>query len=322
MDEPQSSKSNDHSHQHPPPSRPAKAESRLRVKISVVIPAYNAARFLPRCLKSVYAQTLKPEEVIVVDDGSTDNTAALAAELGAKVISRPNSGPAAARNAGIYAAASPWIALLDADDMWAPDKLERQAACIRPGTVLVYTGVTFFDDRGFRNDGGDLIDPVSAKTMLRYANPIPSSSVLVHRETIAQQGGFREDIRNGEDWEMWFRMRHLGQFAAVTGPLTEYYVYPNSLSSNPARMIDELNRFIDTTLVADLRGFQRWAWRRRIRAAQLYSAGLIARENGLKDEFRYMLQSLCAWPSPVWKPKRFSTFAVSVRNRLRRRHGT
>jgi glycosyltransferase involved in cell wall biosynthesis len=148
------------------------------MKISVVIPAYNAARFLPRCLESVFAQTLKPDEVIVVDDGSTDNTAALAAELGARIISRPNSGPAAAKNTGIRNASSEWIALLDADDMWAPEKLERQAACIQSDTVLVYTGIRIFDDNGVRGESRG-IDATSAKKMLRYRNPIPNSSVLV-----------------------------------------------------------------------------------------------------------------------------------------------
>ena len=81
-------------------------------------------------------------------------------------------------------------------------------------------------------------------------------------------------------------------------------------------MLEALDRIIDTTLVADLRGFDRWAWRRRIRAVQLCSAGLIARDNGLKGEVRYMIQSLCAWPSPFWKPRRFAMFAVSARNKL------
>ena len=93
------------------------------MKISVVIPAYNAARFLPRCLKSVFAQTLQPEEVIVVDDGSTDSTAEVAEALGARVINRRNGGLSAARNTGIKGASSEWIALLDADDLWARDKL-------------------------------------------------------------------------------------------------------------------------------------------------------------------------------------------------------
>lgn len=290
---------------------------RSRVKISVVIPAYNAAHFLPRCLKSVFSQTLKPAEVIVVDDGSTDHTAEVAAELGATVISRGNGGLSAARNTGIQGASSEWIALLDADDLWAPDKLERQATCIGPDTVLVYSGIRYFDDKGKR-DARPAIDPVTARKMLRYCNPITPSSALVKRDAVLKDGGFREDIRACEDWEMWFRLQRAGQFEAVSAPLTDYYIYPNSLSANPGKMLEALDRIIDTTLVADLRSFDRWAWRRRIRAVQLGSAGLIARDNGLKGEVRYMIQSLCAWPSPFWEPGRFAMFAVSVRNRLRR----
>ena len=130
-------------------------------------------------------------------------------------------------------------------------------------------------------------------------------------------GGFREDIRACEDWEMWVRLQRLGQFEVVTDPLTDYYVYPNSLSANPRKMLETLDRIIDTTLLADLRGFDRWAWRQRIRAAQLYGAGLIARDNGLKGEVRYMFQSVCAWPSPFWEPRRFAMFAVSARNTFR-----
>src|ERR1035438_4421395 len=123
------------------PPAAVNVKRRMGMKISVVIPAYNAASFLPRCLKSVFAQTLKPEEVIVVDDGSSDNSAALAEELGAKVIRCQNGGPAAARNAGIHSTSSDWIAFLDADDMWAPKKLERQVVLIRPETVMVYCSI-------------------------------------------------------------------------------------------------------------------------------------------------------------------------------------
>jgi glycosyltransferase involved in cell wall biosynthesis len=287
-------------------------------KISVVIPAYNAARFLPRCLQSVFAQTLKPDEVIVVDDGSTDNTAAVAAELGARVISHKNSGVSATKNAGIRNASGEWIALLDADDMWAPEKLERQIASIQPNTVLVYTGTRIFDDNGVRGEARG-IDATSAKKMPRYRNLISNSSVLVRRRTITQGGGFREDISDSEDWEMWFRLQRLGQFEVVSDPLTDYYVYPNSLSANPEKMLQALDRFINTTLLADVSGIDRWAWRHRIRAVQLCSAGLIARDNGLKSELRYLFQSLCAWPSPFWEPRRFAMFAVSVRNTFRRK---
>lgn len=285
------------------------------MKIGVVIPAYNAARFLPRCLESVRAQTLQPDEVIVVDDGSTDGTAALAAELGAKVVRRENGGLSAARNTGIQSTSCEWIALLDADDLWAPEKLERQAACVRPETVLVYTGIRIFGDDGVREEVR-AADTAFAKKVLRYRNLITPSTVLARREMLLGGGGFREDIRACEDWEMWFRLQHLGDFECVSDPLTNYYVYPSSLSANPEKMLDALNRIVDTTLLADLSGLRRWVWRRRIFAAQLASAALIARDNRLRGDGRYMLRSLGAWPSPFWQPGRFAIFAVSVRNRL------
>ena len=287
------------------------------MKISVVIPAYNAAHFLPRSLASVFAQTLLPDEVIVVDDGSTDNTAAVAAALGAKVIKRQNGGLSAARNTGIQNASSEWIALLDADDMWAPKKLELQAARVRPDTVLVYTGLRFFDDNGARGER-PAIDPTQALKLLRSCNPIAPSTVLVGREAVMQGGGFREDIRACEDWEMWVRLQRLGKFEGVPDVLMDCYVHADSLSHNPEGMLRWLDLIIETTLVSDLKGLQRWAWRRRIRATQLTKAGLIARDTGRKSELRYMLQSLCTWPSPFWEPRRFAMAAVSARNRFRR----
>jgi glycosyltransferase involved in cell wall biosynthesis len=285
------------------------------MKISVVIPAYNAAVFLPRCLKSVFAQTLKPDEVIVVDDGSTDNTASLATQLGATVIRRPNGGLSAARNTGIKHAASEWIALLDADDLWSPEKLQRQVLCLGPDVVLAYTGIRIFDNTGVL-DERPAADAVVSTKVLRFRNPITPSSVLVKRDAVLQAGGFREDIRACEDWEMWVRLQRMGQFAAIPEALTDYYVHPCSLSANPEEMLHALDRILDTTLLSDLKGFERWLWRQRIRAVQLCSAGLIARDNHLKNELLYMLRSLRSWPSPFWEPKRFALCAVSARNVL------
>jgi glycosyltransferase involved in cell wall biosynthesis len=210
------------------------------MKISVVIPAYNAAHFLPRCLELVFAQTLKPVEVIVVDDGSTDNTAALASEPGATVLKCPNGGTGAARNAGIRSASGEWIALLDADDRWAAEKLERQAACIHPETVLVYTGIQIFDDNGVREEQ-PAIEVTSARKMLRNCNPIATSSVLMRRKAVLANGGFREEIQSCEDWELWVRLQRAGDFEAVPDPLTHYYVYPQSLSANPEKMLQALD---------------------------------------------------------------------------------
>jgi glycosyltransferase involved in cell wall biosynthesis len=286
------------------------------MKISVVIPAYNAAAFLPRSIASVRAQTLQPVEVIVVDDGSTDDTKAVAAGLGVRVITRTNSGPSAAKNTGIRMASGDWIALLDADDRWSPEKLERQAQRASRETILIYTGIRVFDDhriQGLR----PAVDAASAVKMLRYTNPIPNSGVLVRREAVLSQA-FREEVRHGEDWELWFRLSRLGQWEAVTEPLTDYYVHGNSLSANPERMMEGLDQFIDTTLLADLHGLNRWAWRQRVRASQLCAAGLIARNNHLESEFRYMVRSMCAWPLPGWEPRRLAMLAVSAKNRWRK----
>lgn len=287
------------------------------MKISVVIPAYNAAEFLPRCLKSVFAQTLAPEEVIVVDDGSSDNTAAVAAELGAKVIRRQNGGTSAAKNTGIQAATGDWIALLDADDIWMADKLQQQVALIGSDTVLVYTGIREFDDRGTRDY--TFVHPRALKVTLRYSTSIKTSSVIVRRQAVMQNGGFREDILACEDWEMFVRLQRMGSFEAVPDPLTHYYVYPNSLSADPERMLQTLDQIIDTTLLADLHGFKHWVWRRRVLASQLCCACLIARNIGLKNELHYMIRSWCAWPSPLWDSRRFAISAVSLINTLRRR---
>jgi hypothetical protein len=133
-----------------------------------------------------------------------------------------------------------------------------------------------------------------------------------------KDGGFREDIRACEDWEMWVRLQRLGGFEAVSAPLTRYYLSPSSLSANPERMMEALERILDTTLVADLKGISRWAWKQRIRAVQLCSAGLIARDNHLDRDLHYMLRSFAAWPSPFWQPQRLLTAAVSLRNLLLR----
>lgn len=289
--------------------------SGIAPSISAVIPAYNAERTIARAITSALEQTYHLKEIIVVDDGSSDKTSVIARECGAIVRRRPNGGLSAARNTGIRAASGEWIALLDADDFWAPNKLRRQVDTIKPGTILVYSGIQYFDDRG-NGASQYAVDASSAKSILRYRNPITPSTVLAKREMLMQDGGFREDVSACEDWDMWFRLKDLGDFEAVAEPLTKYYVHPASLSANPERMLHALNKILSSTLLSDLRGLDRWIWRRRILATQLCSAGLIARENGLDGEVQYMYRSLCAWPSPLWESRRFATFLISIRNKM------
>jgi glycosyltransferase involved in cell wall biosynthesis len=110
--------------------------------ISVVIPCYNGARVIRTTVESVLAQTLSPLEVIVVDDGSTDDSAAIAEALGppVRVIRQPNQGESVARNRGIDEAKGEWVAFLDADDLWKPEKLAEQAQQMKPGVIALCAG--------------------------------------------------------------------------------------------------------------------------------------------------------------------------------------
>jgi glycosyltransferase involved in cell wall biosynthesis len=287
--------------------------------VSVVIPSYNGADYIHRAIESSLNQTFPPHEIIVIDDASTDGTAAVAESFGSPVhVIRlaKNSGVAYARNRGVEACSGEWVAFLDADDIWEADKLERQVAAIRPRTVLSFTGISTFDGEGTRGDRA-VAAPEAVKKMLRYCNPITTSTVLARTDALRRSGGFREDVRACEDWELWVLLLSLGEFELVGRSLTRYFIRPQSLSASPERMLRALDQIIERTLLDGLNGFDRWAWRRRIRSVQLCSAGLIARENGLSGELRYMIRSLCAWPSPFWEPERFVTLMVSAKNKFR-----
>ena len=121
------------------------ANNRKPYSVSVIIPAHNASEYIGRAIESVLAQTRKPDEIIVVDDGSTDDTARIIADYGSKVIyiQQENAGPSVARNTGIEAATSEWIAFLDADDEWIPEKLELQTELLGRNTNLVWTTANF-----------------------------------------------------------------------------------------------------------------------------------------------------------------------------------
>src|SRR5713101_9096613 len=117
----------------------------MAIRISVLIPAYNAAPYLKEAIESALSQSYAPHEIIVVDDGSTDGTADIARSFGSQVrlLQHANRGVAASRNRGIEEATGDWIALLDADDLFLPDKLLLQVRAVdhNPSALLVYTGM-------------------------------------------------------------------------------------------------------------------------------------------------------------------------------------
>ncbi len=183
------------------------------MRISVVIPSYNREHTLQRALQSVYQQHSAVEEVILVDDGSTDDSVAMVARNfpEVKVIQQPNRGVSAARNRGIEAAQHDWIALLDSDDSWLPQKIEtvREEALKHPEFILYHSdeiwirrGVRVNPMRKHRKSGGWIFEQC-----LPLCAISPSASVI-QKSTLQDLGLFDENLPACEDYDLWLRLCH------------------------------------------------------------------------------------------------------------------
>lgn len=291
--------------------------------ISVVIPAYNSARFLPRALDSVLAQTHPAQEIIVVDDGSQDDTAQVIARYGDRVryVWQANAGPSAARNHGIALAQHPWIALLDGDDWWDPKKLELQALALaaKPNAGLCYTGLLFIDEVSGDSQTPAIPEPRQVLKVLRYQNNLAPSTIVARRADILAVGGFNKDLRGTEDWEMWVKLSRRFEFAFVPQPVTLYQITVGSVSANYDRMIKAMEMMLEPTLVSDLSGLSRAAWKRRIRAAEFYRAFLVARQVGHAGALSLLWKSVVQWPLPTFMPKRFYSLVLYISGGLKGR---
>ncbi len=194
------------------------------MKISAIIPAFNSAAFICDAVNSILRQSHPVDEIIVVDDGSSDGTADLISDFGNKVtcIRQENRGPSAARNRGIEQAKGDWIAFLDADDQWTPEKTEAQLAVLKrhPELRLIASDMAEIDSEGhtitpsvldkhhllesFRAlDGAPLSNALAA---LAEKNFIPTGTVLVQRQVLLDHGLFNPHIRFGEDLELWAKI--------------------------------------------------------------------------------------------------------------------
>jgi len=195
-------------------------------RIAVVIPARNAGAFLSQALDSVFAQDVQPAEVVVVDDGSTDDTRAAAEGYGRGVrcVHAGGAGSAKARNLGISATRSELIAFLDADDLWVPGKTGRQLALMKahPDLGLVFSDMrafegdrkaetTYFQERGFTG-------ACTASSIFLY-DIVSTPTVIMRRNVLTACGGFDETLGVGQDTDLWFRVALNHRFAAISEPL-------------------------------------------------------------------------------------------------------
>ena len=200
--------------------------------VSVIMPVYNDASFLREAVDSALEQTHPPLEVIVVDDGSTDNSASIAESYGSpvRVIRQENQGAARARNRAIEVAQGDWLAFLDSDDLWKPEKLRKQLAAVEPDVVLVHTNWLHFGAEQFVRDVSDIPEDrrYTIEQLLTSTNPFHFSSVMVRRSLPVR---FRTWAPPSEDMVFCLELTTFGRFLLVPEVLTEKRIHPKALTS-------------------------------------------------------------------------------------------
>ncbi len=224
---------------------------------SVIVPAYNACDYIEDCLESVLDQTDPDFELIVVDDGSTDSTAEKVLRYSydsrLRLVQRLNGGLAAARNTGIRLAGGEWVAFLDADDRWCPEKLMAHHSAIFQQEMtgswisVLYDCAVFIDAQNHRTGlhMSQTDQPLTPDKLLLKNYLGNGSTSVVRRSVLEQFGGFDEHLKRMVDHELWIRLSHAGhQFQRVQGVLTEYRIHENSLTADTERMLQGLKVFL------------------------------------------------------------------------------
>ena len=209
----------------------------MQTIVSVIIPAYNSAQFIAATIQSALAQTYADFEIIVVDDGSTDATLEVLNSFGQqiKVFSKPNGGPASARNLAIRNASGKYVAFLDADDLWMPEKLAEQVAFLESNPEV---GMTFSEALMFAEVGGEKqirgkigFTGETSFCHLLLGDHIPNSTVMMRRECVDEIGWLNESraLVAVEDYEYWLRLAKAFPIKAIAKPLAYYRVHANNL---------------------------------------------------------------------------------------------
>ncbi len=278
----------------------------MRPLVSAVIPVYNYARFVGRAIDSVLAQTHAPIECVVVDDGSSDETPQVLARYGGRIrtLRQENRGPSAARNAGIRAARGEYVALLDGDDAWKPEKIARQLAVAEADEEVGAVGCgyewTYPDRPAAAFEGGPIPEDRVARVRALATRTAwlggSSSGALIRRRVFDEVGYFDEELRCAEDWEMWLRIASRHRLANVPDPLVSILQHRTGTFRNAEQFEDAQGKVLRIAA-------ERWpevfdgGLRRRLKALILADAGAeyIAAGDFRKAFARYAA-SVRAWP--------------------------
>jgi glycosyltransferase involved in cell wall biosynthesis len=273
--------------------------------VSIIIPSYNAAAYVKYAVDSALAQTYKNCEVIVVDDGSTDNTRQVLAPYidsgKIKYIYHENKGLAGARNTGIKNSSGEYIALLDADDIFLPEKIAEQVRVLEENTDfgVCYSDLIHFSDseprkfyhHRYKYPSGNIFEPLLHK---QFINPL---TVMARREVFEQCGYFNESLRRSEDWDLWLRWAHAGvKFYYLDKPLAYYRVRSignlSSLESEPAMKEKNLEIFTNLGESLDEAERKKYEFDRILKKLRLKAAAAYLMVGDKKSALNFLRE----WP--------------------------
>ncbi len=225
--------------------------------ISVVIPVYNGAKTIRETIASVLAQSFEDLEVLVINDGSTDETGEIVQRIAdprLKLLNYPNAGLAASRNRGIHRAKGEYISFIDADDLWTPDKLAAQYQALQehPQAQVAYSWTDWIDldDRLIRPAARLSFEGRVYEYLVLLDFLGCGSNPLIRREFLLHVGGFDESLPAAEDWDLWIRLAAQGEFVCVRSPQILYRQVPNSMSRHTKRQGNAGLRVIAKTFAA------------------------------------------------------------------------
>jgi len=277
------------------------------LSVGIVIPTYNSVATVTAAIESALAQDPAPAQVVVVDDGSTDDTADALRRFAGRVeyVKQANRGPAAARNVGLARLATDTVVFLDADDLLLSDALAcRGQLLTRADAVWAHTDGWLEAEPGVRRPFSTLYRPVDGRvegwifTGLLRRNFITTDAVIARRDVVSGLGGFDETIRGTEDWELWLRLAVRHPVAYSSKPTFVYRARPRTLSADRARM----DRMRHLTLVtahrlfpADVRDAGVPA-RRSVADAYNGLGRALAGEGQWREATAYFAASLRLWP--------------------------
>lgn len=230
--------------------------------VSVVIPVFNGEEYIEECLESVYRQTYDPFEVVIVDDGSTDGTHECIKRMNgdAKVIRQKNQGVGHARNVAIRNAKGAFIAFMDHDDIWVPEKIEKQMAAIHGDNIIdvIYSPATPFSGSGkahFQSDKHELSKALNDQNLfesLVHKNLLPITATIVRKKSLERAGMFDASFRTCGDYELWLRMAALGmRFHYLPVPLTLGRKHGKNISKQTELMHANRIRAIEKTFAME-----------------------------------------------------------------------